>query len=178
MIDFLDQIAAIDHVELKPFCWVKDFRALMEDPNNFIATLKEDPTVAQVLEEYPEVTNFLGSEELLSTVGSMSFDQVLDLMLAQPMLRRLYSAHIRRDADDQIEVSRCTVLIKNLDYNSVEDQIALLRAQNAVTANHPLNENTDEYHCFLYKDMFHLWEVSTTDVYPTRKRVCPSREMY
>ena len=163
MTDFLDRIVAIDHIELKPFCWLKDFQSLMESPKNFTATLMTDPTVAQVLELNPDVVAFLESDAFLSTIDNMSFDQVLNLVMSQPMLNRLYSANIRRNASGEIEVSRCSVLIRNLDYNSVNDQITLLRAQNDVTASHPLNEDTEEYNCFLYKDLFHLWEVSQQD---------------
>lgn len=160
MIDFIDQIASIDHIELKPFCWVKDFRLLMDEPEIFIANMTQNPAVAQVLESNPQVIEFLESEIVSSTIDDMTFDQVYRLMMSQPLILKMYRPHVREGRDREILVSRCQVRIKNLDYNNVNDQITLLSAQNYVTDNSPLNQNAKEYSAFLYKDLFHLWEVS------------------
>lgn len=158
MIDYIDQIAAIDHVELKPFCFVKDFRALVEDPSSFIGGLMEDATAARLLEENPQVLQYLQSLVASSTFDGLTFNQAIDLAFTQPLIKTVYSMHVKRDENGDVYASRCTATIKNLDYNSVGDQIALLQAQNKVTINHPLNHNAKEYHAFLYKDRFHLWE--------------------
>lgn len=158
MIDYIDQIAAIDHVELKPFCFVKDFRALVENPGSFIHGLMQDATAARLLEENPQVLQYLQSLIASSTFDGLTFNQVIDLAFTQPLIKTVYSMHVKREENGDVYASRCTATIKNLDYNSVGDQIALLQAQNRVTINHPLNKNAKEYHAFLYKDRFHLWE--------------------
>ena len=159
MLDFIDQIAAIDHVELQPFCWVRDMRALLDDPQNFLQSLAEDPTTARVIEDNPELLVLF--DQNASLMKNLTFNQALDFLLSHPLAKILYELHLIRDAvTGDVHASRCQVLIRNLDYNSVKDSVDLLNAQNAVTLSHPINENTNgEYHAFLYKELFHLWEV-------------------
>ncbi|CAB9526307.1 Pick C1-like protein 1 [Seminavis robusta] len=157
MIDYLDQIIALDHVELMPFCWVRDFRALLTDPEGLIEKVTNDPSTARIVERYPAFAEALRNQGHL--LDKLTPNQVLDLVLAHPIGKLLYEPHIRRDPNTgNVIISRCKVTIENLDYSSVKDRVNLLNAQNEVTETHPINQGADEYRAFLYKDLFHLWE--------------------
>ena len=159
MIDFIDKVDQIEHVELMPFCWVRDMRALVTDPDNFINNLMEDPATAHILENSPDAATFIREQSVILSV--LPFNEVLDTMMAQPLVKALYAPHVKRvNNTGDVNSSRCKVKIRNLDYNNVQESVNLLNAQNKVTNDHPINNNGDgEMHAFLYNELFHLWEV-------------------
>jgi hypothetical protein len=155
MLNYMDEIEALDNIEEMPFCWFRDIRDLREDPEAFYESRMADPATARLLEAHPEVLDYLKHSDI---VKGMSVNQVLNIALEQPLINALYSQHIVRNEHGDVINSRCRVLVKNLNGRDVNDQIRLFEAQEAITISHPLNQDGPYYHCFLYNEIFHLWE--------------------
>ena len=87
------------------------------------------------------------------TNTSVPFNQQLDLFLADPVYRELYTDEISRDENGNIIASRCELFMDNVNFNDVKQQIDALENQRTVTASQGINQDKKDWPFFTYAEM-------------------------
>lgn len=132
MIQYIDELSNLSHFGEEPsFCWVKDVQTLLSDDNEIGAALQ-----------------------------NMTFNEQIRVLLSNPQVKEVYGGNIVLDQDGNIQASRCYLFPSQLDTDDVDDQIALLREQEAVAAAQPVNQGRSDWAFFGHDDFFLTW-VST-----------------
>ena len=124
--------------EIRPFCWVRDFQEWEE------TQYEDQPTV-------------------LAALANMTFLEKLNFALTDKTVREVYGQDIVRDESGNITASRCTLFLRDLDLQSVPDQIEMLLDQREVTAAQPMNnlqEHKNDWAFFCFDKLFFFWESS------------------
>lgn len=89
----------------------------------------------------------------------LTFNQQIDIFLSHSPFKELFGPHIVRDEETgDIIASRCTLYMDNVDVNSVENQLAALMDQRAVSASHPSNAGTETFNFFLWEINMFTWD--------------------
>lgn len=96
--------------------------------------------------------------------GELSFNEQLTLFLADPVYNKLYANDIVRDRNGNIAASRAMILMDNVDFQSVRDQIDALFDQREITESQPINEGRSHWAFFLYDEVFNYWELYARSV--------------
>ncbi|CAB9502719.1 Pick C1-like protein 1 [Seminavis robusta] len=99
---------------------------------------------------------FLDSNQ--NTTADLAFNQQLDAFMEQPGVADLYGSDIFRDADGNVESSRVTFYITNVDIESVTDQVSVLEDLDAVTESQPVNQGKEDFAFFNYGSIYNIWE--------------------
>jgi hypothetical protein len=137
MMDYIADLVALPQFGKDPeACWVKDFRALQKGDNEYF-------------EQYQYIFQ-----------GNFTFQQKLDIALTVPEIKDLYGGDIARDADGNIETSRCWITIQDLDTTIVKEQIAVLADMESVAAQQPVNQGRSPRAFFTYDPIFFLVSLS------------------
>jgi Niemann-Pick C1 protein len=158
MLDYLDKITALDHVEEEPFCWVRDVTLLQRDSQQFLEQKMKNPDTATILEDNPDIVSFLQNETL--ALQSMSTKQIVNLLIDHPRLRFVYGTQIVVSSQGDVIQSRCDLDVKGLDHRDIPAQLELNKAQKDVTKRHPLNRQGDHHRAFIFQDAFHFLDFS------------------
>ena len=152
MIDYINDLESLHQIgtndvslaslsetgEVRPFCWVRDFQ------------------------EWEE-TQYVDQPAVLAAVANMTFLEKLNFALTDKTVREVYGQDIVRDESGNITASRCTLFLRDLDLQSVPDQIEMLLDQREVTQAQPMNnlkEHKKEWAFFSFDKLFFFWESS------------------
>lgn len=89
----------------------------------------------------------------------LTFNQQIDIFLSHSPFKELFGPHIVRDEETgDIIASRCTLYMDNVDVNSVENQLAALMDQRAVSSSHPANDAVEPFNFFLWEINMFTWD--------------------
>jgi len=136
MRDYIEDLMELEQLdEPPPICWVRDFHEMNMSTIDVGVDLK-----------------------------SLSFNEKLSLAMTDPKIREVYGNDIVRAQNGDIVASRCTVYLRNIDFDIVESQINMFRDQREVTAAQPLNEGKDNWSMFTFANVYFLWEFYTIAV--------------
>ena len=86
----------------------------------------------------------------------LPFNEQVDLFLQNPVFSLLYRRDIARDEQGNVIASKTRIGV-DVDLTDIQDQLAALEAEEAITKAHPMNEGRDEYAFFTYEGMYKLW---------------------
>jgi Patched family len=150
MINYVEDLEALDQIsgslavnltgvegyenvtEIKPFCWVRDFKQLTTQFAN-------DPQYAAI-KDFP-------------------FNLQLQIALTDPIVRELYGQDIIIDKESgNITGSRCWMFLSDLDLNSIDAQLDMHHDQTGVTEVQPLNQHVDRWSMFFFDQLLFYWE--------------------
>ena len=132
MREYIGDLMKLNQLDRSPpFCWVTDFG---------------------------NETDQLVKEQLGIDISQLSFNQKLDLALSDRRIKQVYGDDIVRDEDGNIISSRCWVYLRNVDFDVVQSQIAMLNDQRAVSAAQPVNQGEEHWKMFTFADLYFLWE--------------------
>lgn len=102
------------------------------------------------------------AEDKGDSVSGLSFNEQLDLFLADPVYNDLYADDIVRAENGDIIESRCFIGMDNVDFDDVKQQIAALEDQRAVTTSLEINEGRSDWAFFTYEGIYDIWEFYAT----------------
>lgn len=132
MREYINDLMGLEQLDTPPpFCWVTDFG---------------------------NETDQLIAEQLGFDISQLTFNQKLDLALSDSRIQQVYGDDIVRDENGNITASRCWVYLRNVDFDEVESQIAMLNDQRAVSAAQPMNQGELDWKMFTFTDLYFLWE--------------------
>ena len=97
-------------------------------------------------------------------LDNSSFEEQLELFLADPVYGELYRDDIVLDGQGSIVTSRVKMYMDNIDLEDVEDQIQALEDQRTVTQRQPVNRGKDNWSFFTYDGIYNIWEFYAVSV--------------
>ena len=142
MMNYTYDLASIDAVVSPPqFCWIFDFKDFIEN----------DPGI-------PLFSDLLGT--------NLTFQEQLDLFLANPAYDFLYADNIVRDEKSRnITASRCRFDMDNMTVGDIRQEIDTFEAQRSVTQSQDINQGKDDWPFFTYDShLYPIWEFYITSV--------------
>ena len=135
---------------------------------------QSDPMIQEQMDEYmtdlvtipairdpPEfcwLWHFRQFVDAIEDAQSLSFEDQIELFLAQDVFYRLYSKDIARNSAGNVTATRCNIPMNNFDFNDVNDQVATLLDQRAVTMAQPINVGKKDWSFFSYVEFYDAWE--------------------
>jgi Patched family len=136
MAQYVEDLAALPEIGAPPaFFWVRDF-----------------PLLAKSAE-----AEALGLDVL--DVENLSFNEQIDLALSIPQVRQIYGLDIVRDEFGNITASRTALVLRNIDFEEVTNQIRMLQKQRDITMAQPANQGVADLSFFSMDDMYFFWEL-------------------
>jgi len=123
---------------------------IQQQMNNYITALVsldsiEDPPDSFWLWDF---YGFLGS--LPMSAGDLSFNELMDLFLAQPAYYEMYNDHIVRDSQGNVTESRVLLFMDRVSWDDIRGQIDALEDQRSLTASQPVNRGQRDWRFFTY----------------------------
>ena len=133
MAQYVEDLAALPEIGEPPaFFWVRDF-----------------PLLAKSAE----------AQAFGIDLESLSFNEQIDLALSIPQVRQVFGQDIVRDDDGNITASRTFLVLRNIDFEEVTNQIRMLHKQRDVTLSQPANQGVEDMSFFSIDDMYFFWEL-------------------
>jgi Niemann-Pick C1 protein len=152
MLDYIAALSELPQVQHPPdFCWVQDMH---------------DFTTGKTLEAMDE-EDAENAEDIADAIlsGNKTFAEQLDMVLKIPTLGEVYGSDIVRDDNGNIVTSRCFLFVRYIDLHSVQEQVALLHAQEEITAQFQPQLTSNEKKSgpglsfFTFDDLYYYWEL-------------------
>jgi Patched family len=133
MSQYVEELAALPEIGQPPaFFWVRDF-----------------PLLAKSAE----------AEALGLDIENLSFNEQIDIALSIPQVRQIYGLDIVRDAYGNITASRTALVLRNIDFEEVTNQIRMLQKQRDITMAQSANQGVADMSFFTIDDMYFFWEL-------------------
>lgn len=93
-----------------------------------------------------------------ATVFGLPFKDQLAAFLEDPGKQLMYGKSIMLDENGQIESSRCTLYMTNLDNEDAQAQIEALHDQRRVSSSQLINQGFNSWNFFTMEKNYYLWE--------------------
>ena len=139
MLDYVEELSQLRQIGGPPeFFWVRDFADLATSQQAIDLNLE-----------------------------NQTFEEQMDLALSIPQVQDGYGNDIVRDpVTGEITASRCFIFLRQIDMNSVPDQIDMLLDQRAISARQPINkeETGNGWSFFTFEDLYFYWELYAVSV--------------
>jgi len=121
------------------------------------------------LRDFADTMSNAAPDQNLDLVANMTFEQRMDFILSIPEVSTVYGKDIVRDpTTGEITASRCFLHLRNIDMDSVPDQIDTLLDQRVITRAQPINDKKNQgaprFSFFTFDDLYFYWELYAASI--------------
>lgn len=96
--------------------------------------------------------------ETIASESTLSWNEMLDLFLEDPVHANMHRDNIVRDKLGNIITSRCFIDMDNINWEEVKPQIKALEDQHKVTEAQAINQGRKDWAFFTYDAIYDIWE--------------------